>query len=202
MKSISQLFRRPKNQNFVTIVSGLPRSGTSMMMKVLEAGGLPVLTDNIRSADDDNPKGYYEYERVKKMPEGDFAWLADARGKVVKVISALLEYLPQEYSYRVIFMRRNIQEILASQKQMLVRSGKPTDKVSDEKLAEMYQKHLAKVESWLAAQPNVTVLFINYNAILQDPQPYLREVNKFLGNTLSDDKMASMIDPSLYRQKA
>ena len=202
MKSISHLFRRPKNQNFVTIVSGLPRSGTSMMMKVLEAGGLPVLTDNIRSADDDNPKGYYEYERVKKMPEGDIAWLADARGKVVKVISALLEYLPQEYSYRVIFMRRNIQEILASQRQMLVRSGKPTDKVSDEKLAKMYQKHLAKVESWLAAQPNVTVLFINYNAILQDPQPYLREVNKFLGNTLSDDKMASMIDPALYRQKA
>jgi hypothetical protein len=202
MKSISQLFRRSKNQNFVTIVSGLPRSGTSMMMKVLEAGGLPVLTDNVRSADDDNPKGYYEYERVKKMPEGDIAWLADAQGKVVKVISALLEYLPQEYSYRVIFMRRNIQEILASQRQMLVRSGKPTDKVSDEKLAEMYQKHLAKVESWLAAQPNVTVLFINYNAILQDPQPHLREVNKFLGNTLSDDKMASMIDPTLYRQKA
>jgi hypothetical protein len=202
MKSISQLFRRSKNQNFVTIVSGLPRSGTSMMMKVLEAGGLPVLTDNVRSADDDNPKGYYEYERVKKMPEGDIAWLADAQGKVVKVISALLEYLPQEYSYRVIFMRRNIQEILASQRQMLVRSGKPTDKVSDEKLAEMYQKHLAKVESWLAAQPNVTVLFINYNAILQDPQPHLREVNKFLGNTLSNDKMASMIDPTLYRQKA
>lgn len=202
MKSISQLFRRPKNQSFVTIVSGLPRSGTSMMMKVLEAGGLPVLTDNIRSADDDNPKGYYEYERVKKLPEGDIAWLAEAQGKVVKVISALLEYLPQDYSYRVIFMHRNVKEILASQKKMLERSGKPTDKVSDEKLADMYQKHLAKVESWLAAQPNVTILYINYNTIMQDPLSHLREVNQFLGNSLSEDKMAGMIDPSLYRQKA
>jgi Sulfotransferase domain len=202
MKRISQLFRRPKNQSFVTIVSGLPRSGTSMMMKVLEAGGLPVLTDNIRSADDDNPKGYYEYERVKKLPEGDTAWLAEAQGKTVKVISALLEYLPQEYSYRVIFMHRNVKEILASQKKMLERSGKPTDKVSDEKLAEMYQKHLVKVESWLAAQPNVTTLYINYNTIMQDPLSHLREVNQFLGYTLSEDKMAGMIDPSLYRQKA
>ncbi|HZD55295.1 MAG TPA: hypothetical protein VE136_01120, partial [Anaerolineales bacterium] len=99
----------------MTIVSGLPRSGTSMMMKMLEAGGVPPLTDEIRTADRDNPKGYYEFERVKKMPDGDKAWMVEARGKSVKVISALLEHLPPQYDYKVIFMRRDMNEILASQ---------------------------------------------------------------------------------------
>ena len=121
-----------KEEKFVTVVSGLPRSGTSMMMKMIEAGGIAPLTDKIRRADDDNPKGYFEFERVKKMPDGDTAWVEDAQGKAVKVIAALLEYLPQEYTYKVLFMRRSMDEILASQKQMLIRSEKPTDEISDE----------------------------------------------------------------------
>src|SRR5512138_3362092 len=114
----------------VIIVSGLPRSGTSMMMKMLAEGGLPVLTDSIRTADEDNPNGYFELEVVKKLAEGQRAWLSDAGGKLVKVISALLEFLPPEYHYRVLFMERQIAEILASQQKMLARRN-ATSKISD-----------------------------------------------------------------------
>jgi len=201
MKNLFQSLRKPKDEAFVTVVSGLPRSGTSMMMKMLEAGGLPPMTDQIRTPDDDNPKGYYEFERVKKMPDGDKAWVAEAHGKAVKVISALLEHLPGDHTYKVIFMRRQMDEILASQKQMLIRSDKPTDKVSDEQLAGMYRKHLATVESWLRTQPNVSVLYMDYNAMLADPRRYIAEIDRFLGNQLDVEKMAVIIDPSLYRQR-
>lgn len=172
-----------------------------MMMKMLEAGGIPPMTDQVRTADEDNPKGYYEFERVKKMPEGDTAWVTEAHGKAVKVISALLEHLPPGYSYKVIFMQRKMEEVLASQKQMLVRSSKPTDKVSDEKLAEMYRKHLAKVQSWLAAQPNFSVLYVDYNAMVSDPESYIEQISRFLGDQVDAAKMAGVIDPNLYRQR-
>jgi len=201
MKNLFQSLRKPKDEAFVTVVSGLPRSGTSMMMKMLEAGGLTPMTDQIRTPDDDNPKGYYEFERVKKMPDGDKAWVAEAHGKAVKVISALLEHLPADHTYKVIFMRRQMDEILASQKQMLIRSDKPTDKVSDEQLAGMYRKHLATVEAWLRAQPNVSVLYMDYNTMLADPRRYIAEIDRFLGDQLDVEKMAAVVDPSLYRQR-
>ena len=196
-----KLFKKESSNHVVTIVSGLPRSGTSMMMKMLEAGGLPPLTDEIRTADKDNPKGYYEFERVKKMPDGDKAWVVEARGKSVKVISALLEHLPPEYSYKIIFMRRNMTEILASQKKMLIRQGKPTDKVSDEELAKMYEKHLAKVQAWLATQPNVSTLDVDYNMLLENPRQYLEQIQQFLGTPLNVDNMGNVVDPALYRQR-
>ena len=201
MDRFTRLFGRSKSNNVVTIVSGLPRSGTSMMMKMLEAGGVPPLTDEIRTADKDNPKGYYEFERVKKMPDGDKAWMAEARGKSVKVISALLEHLPPEYSYKVIFMRRDMNEILASQKKMLIRQGKPTDKVSDEDLARMYEKHLAKVQVWLTSQPNVSTLDVDYNLLLENPRSYLERIRNFLGVDLNIERMGNVIDPALYRQR-
>ena len=201
MKNLFKSFRKSGVSEFVTVVSGLPRSGTSMMMKMLEAGGLPPLTDNLRTADDDNPKGYYEFERVKKMPDGDVSWVADAPGKAVKVISALLEHLPSGYDYRVLFMQRNMEEILASQNKMLVRSGKPTDKVSDEQLAAMYAKHLAKVKAWLHEQSNFSVLYLDYNGILAEPQDHSNKVNQFLGESLDSLKMAAIVDPDLYRQR-
>jgi hypothetical protein len=172
-----------------------------MMMKMLEAGGLPPLTDNLRTADDDNPKGYYEFERVKKMSDGDISWVEEAPGKVVKVISALLEHLPPDYSYRVLFMQRKMEEILASQRKMLVRSGKPTDKVSDEQLAGMYAKHLAKVKAWLNEQSNFSVLYLDYNGILLDPLNQSGKVNRFLNDSLDEPKMAGVVDPDLYRQR-
>lgn len=196
-----KLFKKESSNHVVTIVSGLPRSGTSMMMKMLEAGGLAPLTDEIRTADKDNPKGYYEFERVKKMPDGDKAWMVEARGKSVKVISALLEHLPPEYSYKIIFMRRNMAEILASQKKMLIRQGKPTDKVSDEELAKMYEKHLAKVQAWLATQPNVSTLDVDYNMLLENPRQYLEQIQQFLGTPLNVDNMGNVVDPALYRQR-
>ena len=131
---------------FVTLVSGLPRSGTSMMMKMLEAGGLTVMTDAIRQADIDNPKGYYEYERVKNLEkETDKSYVREARGKVLKVISFLLKDLPEDNYYRVIFMRRHLDEVIASQNKMLDRRGE--DAIQDrETMAEAYRNHLAAVK--------------------------------------------------------
>ena len=190
-----------KEEQFIIVVSGLPRSGTSMMMKMLEAGGIPPLTDKIRTADEDNPKGYFEFERVKKMPDGDTDWVRDAQGKAVKVIAALLEYLPQDYIYKVLFMRRSMDEILASQKQMLIRSDKPTDEISDEKLAELYSKHLAKVESWMSQQSNLKVLDVDYNDLMQNPDPYPAKIQQFLGVEMEIKEMSGAVDPSLYRQR-
>jgi hypothetical protein len=184
----------------ITIVSGLPRSGTSMMMKMLAAGGLEPLTDNIRAADEDNPKGYFEFERVKQI-ENDKAWLEDARNRVVKLISALLKHLPPSYRYKVIFMKRAMPEILASQRQMLIRRGEPTDKVPDDKMAAMFSKHVAQIEAWLADQPNIDVLYVNYNEILKDPRPHADRINTFLGGSLSVQEMISVVDRALYRQQ-
>jgi hypothetical protein len=186
----------------VIVVSGLPRSGTSMMMKVLEAGGLPVLIDGLRTADTDNPEGYYEFERVKGLDKGDTAWLADAQGKGVKVISALLEYLPPDQPYRTIFMHRQIEEVLRSQRKMLEHRGEVTDAVDDAVLAALFAKHLDKVKSWLAAQPNFVVLDIHYSQILADPLPHVELVNQFLGNSLDEASMAAVINPNLYRNRA
>ena len=192
---------KPTSEQVVTIVSGLPRSGTSMMMKMLDAGGIPPLTDEIREADADNPKGYYEYERVKKLDKGDTAWLEDAQGKSVKVISALLKYLPEGYQYNVIFMQRRMGEILASQKQMLVRRGEATDTVSDDKLADVLDRHLTEVKTWMSERPNVDVLYVNYNEALETPLEQARRVNQFLGNTLDVEGMVGVIDQALYRQR-
>ena len=188
------------NNETITIVSGLPRSGTSMMMKMLAAGGLEPLTDNIRTADEDNPKGYFEFERVKQI-ETDTAWLQDARGRVVKLISALLKHLPPSYNYKVIFMRRAMPEILASQKQMLIRRGEPADTVPDDKMAAMFEKHVAQVESWLGTQPNIDVLYVSYNEVVTDSRPHAKRINEFLGGSLTVDEMVGVVDRALYRQQ-
>lgn len=189
-------------EEFIILVSGLPRSGTSMMMKILQAGGIPILTDNLRQADEDNPKGYFELEQVKKLRDGDTAWVENAKGKAVKTISALLEYLPSEYSYKVLFMKRDMNEILASQKEMLLRRGEPGDRVSDEKMAELFNKHLDKVEHWIANKINFKVCYINYNDALTDPLPIIDDVVSFLNMKLDRGAMEQVIDPKLYRQRA
>ena len=172
------------------------------MMKMLEAGGLSLLTDHLRTPDEDNPKGYYEFERVKQLPKGDTAWLAEAEGKAVKVISALLEHLPPTYHYKVIFMNRNMQEVLASQRKMLIRRGEDPNKVSEEELARLFQKHLRKVKNWLRGQPNMEVLEIDYNAMIANPLPYVQRINAFLGGWLNEEAMIQVVDPTLYRNRA
>lgn len=201
MSFLKRLFSK-KSESFITVVSGLPRSGTSMMMKMLEAGGIPPLTDELRTADVDNPEGYYEFERVKQLDKGDTAWLPEAQGKVVKVISALLKHLPSGYEYRVVFMRRRIEEVLASQKKMLIHRGEATDAVSDEELAQLYRKHLAHVDAWLNNQPNVKLLNVNYNTILKDPEAELPAILAFFDDKLDRDKMLQVVKPELYRNRA
>jgi hypothetical protein len=188
------------DKDAITIVSGLPRSGTSLMMSMLQAGGMELLVDGIRTPDEDNPKGYFEFERVKQIDD-DQAWLQDAQGKAVKMIAELLRRLPPTYAYKVIFLRREMQEILASQRQMLVRRGEPTDKVSDEDMARMFERHLDHVETWIAEQPHVDVFYVSYNDLLADPDPHARGINEFLGGTLDVEAMKAVIDHSLYRQR-
>jgi hypothetical protein len=187
-------------RDVITIVSGLPRSGTSMMMRMLESGGLALLTDGLRAADEDNPKGYYEYERVKQI-EDDKAWLDDARGKAVKMIAALLKHLPPDHRYEVIFMRRDLGEVLASQRRMLVRRGEPTDTVPDDRMAELFQRHVEQVEAWISDQANMRVLYVDHRDVLENPMGQAQRVSEFVSCALDVGAMASVVDRSLYRQR-
>ncbi len=199
-------------ENDIVIVSGLPRSGTSMMMRMLEAGGVTPLTDAARAADPDNPRGYYEYEPVKRLDE-DSAWMALAVGKALKVVSFLLEHLPGEYHYSVIFMERAVEEVLASQRAMLLRrvaEGKLSATAADHeqlneedaRLKQCYVKHLRKVSQWLAAQPNIRTLFVAHRTTLQAPGATVHEIVHFLDKDLNMDAMKKAVEPQLYRQRA
>jgi predicted ATPase len=193
--------KTPEKKLPIVVVSGLPRSGTSMMMKMLAEGGLLPVTDAIRSADDDNPNGYFEFERVKQMSAGDLKWLDEAGGKVVKVISALLEFLPSAYHYKVIFMERSIKEVLASQKKMLDNRGEQ-NKISDAEMEEQYRAHIAAVRPWLARQPNMEVLYVDYNKMLSDPGPLCQRLVEFLEMPLDSGKMQNVPNAKLYRNRA
>lgn len=190
-----------ENKDYIIVVSGLPRSGTSMMMKMLEAGGLPILTDNMRAPDANNPNGYYEFERVKELPNGDYGWLPEAGGKVVKIVTGLIMHLPAGYKYKVVFMQRAMKEVLASQKKMLGRLGKEDDRVEDEKMRKIYQEHLKQVNAWLAKQPNFEVLYVNYNTMIGSPLDALQKVNQFLGGGMDVHVMAAVVNKELYRER-
>jgi len=185
----------------VIVVSGLPRSGTSMMMKMLEEGGIPILTDAIRSADNDNPNGYYEFELVKKLPEGQRQWLADANRKAVKIISALLEHLPANYRYKIIFMEREPREILASQQKMLANRNEKSS-VDDAEMQEQFQKHLAAIKYWLARQPNMDVMYVDYNKMIVSPENYCQAVADFIAIPIDVSKMLAVPNERLYRNRA
>lgn len=188
------------DKNTIYIVSGLPRSGTSMMMKMLENCGIDPFIDNIRIPDEDNPKGYYELERVKQLAK-DNSWMHEAKGKVVKVISMLLYYLPSTYEYKVIFMQRNMDEILASQAAMLIRRGKKNNDISNEEFSAKFVKHLKSIETWLKKQSNIQVLYISYNELLEHPNENIIKINSFMDSCLNDMKMLEIIDTNLYRQR-
>ncbi len=184
----------------ITIVSGLPRSGTSMTMRMLEAGGMPVLTDGIRSADEDNPNGYYELEAVKQT-KSDSSWANDAVGKVVKMVHLLLYDLPADHTYRVVFIRRNPQEIVASQTAMLERVGKPGSGLNPELLINQYNRQIDVILNWLIEQPNFEVLEVSYNEIIRNNAPVIDTICTFLGQSLDRDAMRAVVDPTLYRQR-
>jgi hypothetical protein len=201
-RTFLRLFEKRDHHLFIPIVSGLPRSGTSLMMSMLVAGGIEVLTDHLRTPDDDNPVGYFELEDVKKLIEGEHGWLTGSNGKAVKVISTLLPYLPNGYPYRIIFMRRAMEEVLASQRKMLINRGENPDKVSDDQMAEMFQKDLQQSERWINSQAHATRIDINYKQLIANPRPLVAQTNSFLGDGLDEDKMLGVIDPSLYRQRS
>lgn len=187
--------------NEIIIVSGLPRSGTSMIMQMLEAGGLHLLTDNMRKADSDNPKGYYEYEKVKNL-RNDSSWLSYAKGKVVKIISMLLYYLPPIYRYKIIFTKRDMNEIIASQKKMLGRSGQENDQYNNHMLINKFEEHLHKVIHWIETQRNIECLYLDYADIIKGSLENASIVKQFLDRGLDVDSMANSVDSSLYRNKA
>lgn len=189
----------PVRPDFVTVVSGVPRSGTSLMMSMLVAGGLEALKDDVRAADEDNPRGYFEYEAVKRLKQ-DASWVAGAAGKVVKVVHVHLRDLPREgVHYRVVLMKRDLGEVLRSQRKMLVRRGQKGGNLSDERTAALYAKQIADLEAWLGAQPAFAFLAADYNALVRDPGPVVAAVNRFLGGGLDEPAMAARVDPGLYR---
>jgi hypothetical protein len=184
----------------ITVVSGLPRSGTSLMMQMLQAGGHDLLVDGDRTADPDNPKGYFEYEPVKRLKQ-DNSWLPDAEGKAVKIISTLLGYLLPSQTYKIILMKRSLKEVLASQKAMLTRLNRQGSSWNDEKLLHLFAKQMSETEQWLSQQSNMEVLSIRYDEVIQDPVGTAESVAQFLDLPLKVEEMVKVVDPQLYRQR-
>ena len=185
----------------ITIVSGLPRSGTSLMMQMLVAGGMTPLSDGERAADADNPHGYLEWERIKQLPN-DPECIAEAEGKVVKVISRLLLSLPSGHNYRVIFVQRPLPEVLASQDQMLHRRGTYKDGVDPAAISAAFEKHLREVYTWLDSRADVKTLRVAYHDALRNPREIGRKLGEFLGIKLNLEAMTAQVDGSLYRNRA
>jgi hypothetical protein len=183
----------------IIVVSGLPRSGTSLMMQMLDRGGIPALTDHVRSPDTDNPRGYYEFEAVKRTKE-DSSWVADARGKVVKMVSSLLYDLPTTERYRIIFQRRDFDEMLESQEKMLQRLNRPA--VPRDSMKRSFQVHLDRLFTWLPEQKHLQVLEVSYNDVIQFPEREVQRIASFLDDMPSTDNMLQAIDPALYRNRS
>ena len=184
----------------ITIVSGLPRSGTSLMMQMLATGGMPILTDEQRRADEDNPRGYYEWERAKLLPR-EPALIAEAEGKAVKVISQLLLALPASFHYRVIFMERPLAEVVASQAEMIRRRGTAGAPLGREQMISALQVHRNLVMNWIKAASNISLCAVAYHELLRDPTSVSQAVQQFLGLPLNTPAMAAQVDLSLYRQR-
>lgn len=193
--------RRRKYGEEIVIVSGLPRSGTSMMMRMLDSAGLPIMTDNERSADIDNPKGYYEYERVKELEEeSDRSWVRKARGRVLKVISHLLSALPDDNYYLIIFMRRDLDEVVASQNKMLERRGEDNP-LDDEQTKNYYLRHLVQVKFLVRDHPNMEICEVFYKDALNDAKAFVKRIDRFLGGGLDTAAMSQVVDAQLYRNR-
>jgi hypothetical protein len=185
----------------ITVVSGLPRSGTSLMMQMVVAGGIPALTDGLRSADENNLKGYLEWEAAKALPQSPTAITA-AEGKVVKVISALLRSLPGPYEYRVVFMCRPLEEVITSQNRMLERLGREVAPVPQSQVVAAFTKHLKEVKMWLPEQPNMSVHYVDYPSVVQQPAVESARIAEFLGQPLNIEAMTAQVEKSLYRERS
>ena len=195
-------YRRIRYGAPIVVVSGLPRSGTSMLMKMLEAGGTKVVQDGVRTADDDNPRGYYEHERIKDLAkELDKSWLHAARGKAIKIISYLLKDLPADHNYNVLFIRREMSEVLVSQNKMLDRRGETTT-TDDEQMTELFENDLWRAGYLLRHAPQFAVLELKYREVLEHASSEAERINAFLDARLEVEAMTAVVDKRLYRNRA
>jgi hypothetical protein len=183
----------------IYVASGLPRSGTSMAMRMLAAGGLPVLADERRAADSDNPRGYFELEAVKGTAI-DASWVSAAPGRVVKVISQLLPHLPPDHDYRIVFLRRPLDQIVRSQRVMLERIAGPVTE-SDEEARRLLAEHLVDIDTWLATARHVRWLGVSYERVLAEPHAQAARIAQFLERDLDLEAMVASIEPGLRRQR-
>lgn len=170
------------------------------MMQMLAAGGMSALTDGERAADADNPRGYYEWERIKQLPQ-DPSCVAAAEGKVVKVISQLLLALPAGHDYQIVFLTRPLPEVVASQGEMIRRRGTTGAALSPAALMAGLQAHLNQVKSLLERRSEIRVLRVPYHDVLSDPRKAAENLQRFLQQPLDVESMARQVDQSLYRQR-
>jgi hypothetical protein len=184
--------------NDIIIVSGLPRSGTSLMMQMLQRGGVEIITDELRTADSDNPRGYLEFEAVKNI-QHDSSWLPTARGKAFKMISLLLYHLPPTERYRILFMERDLDEVLTSQQTMLQRMDRTT--APRAQMQESFGIHLEHLNDWMKDRVDMTVLRISYRNLIEQPEQQAQSIGKFLGRSLDLQAMPKAVDPALYRNR-
>ncbi len=196
------LFRRIKYGKPIIVVSGLPRSGTSMIMKMLTEGGIETVSDGIRTSDIHNPKGYYELEKIKELDKGeDKSWLTGLRGKGVKIVSNFLKDLPGSNNYKVIFIERNLLEIIASQNKMLADRGEPAEPANNERMLRNFEGHLLKTKKLLKDKSWFNVLYIDHGEAIKNPYEQAKRIARFLGKDLNKEKMAGIVDPDLYRNR-
>jgi hypothetical protein len=199
--SFRRAYRRLRFGVPIIVVSGLPRSGTSMAMRMLEAGGMPLVMDGVRAPDEDNPRGYFEDERVKDLARvPDKSWIAGAQGKAIKIISSLLEQLPENHNYLVLFMNRDLHEVLASQGRMLERR-KETSDVTDARMLENFERHLVRVKAMLRTRPCFELCEVEYRQVVESPRQAAEKIRAFLGGRLDLGAMVGAVDPSLYRNR-
>ncbi|HLT32710.1 MAG TPA: alkaline phosphatase family protein [Aquaticitalea sp.] len=185
-------FKYRKDQ--IIVVSGLPRSGTSLMMQMLHNGGVSVLTDDNRKPDHSNPNGYFEYNPVMSLHK-DNSWLHLAKDKSIKVVAPLLKFLSPKYRYKVIFMNRDLTEVVQSQQKMI---GKDPNTLPI-KLMDAYQSHLNQVEIWKEKEPGVELIYVNYKDVLDNSEAMVEKVSNFTGVNMNKEAMISSVDKSLYR---
>jgi len=184
----------------VTIVTGVPRSGTSLVMQMLAAGGHPVASDGVRRADPNNPRGYFELEAARRLAR-DASWLPGIAGRAVKLVHTLVPSLPPDLHFRVLMVRRRLDEVLASQRVMLARWGPAPDDAEDARLLPVLEAQLARLERWLGAREDFAWLRIDYGALVAEPGPVAARMNAFLGGGLDEGAMAACVDPALHRQR-
>jgi hypothetical protein len=202
MTFAERMLRRLMYGNPIIVVSGLPRSGTSMMMSMLLNGGVPLLTDSVRPADQNNPRGYFEYQPIKDLEKsGNPVWLPLARGKAVKIISFLLTWLPETYDYRVILMERDLSEVIASQEKMLTGHRVPGDAAEERRTRDVYVDHLTQVTNLLASRRCFRHLVVSYKDTVENPAEQATRIGQFLDRRLDVDRMAAVVDAQLYRNR-